>query len=360
MDGKETLPDTSGLPYDDLGILQKFGRDLLAMNPQRREIWINEALKYWRERGFPYARLEEDEIGRQFRLIRNTPVQEVISAGVIRASTIGLCLANAFHPQIWHIRSQGHRLAPFEHFHDDICLRKLLRKAPRFWPNRRCWNDQCLRSLLRVYSGGRVANFRPMAARAIMDTYSPHRGTVVDFCAGFGGRLLACLTLPRHYVGIDSSRAQVVGLSNMHRVLHDLSLGTAELHHACAEDFLPSLKALSVDLVFSSPPYFNIERYSDESTQSVCRYPTYCQWRDRFLATIIHEAHRILRKGGFFAINVSDTRRWPLFSDTVRIARPLFGAYRIIRMVMNSRPLQRSNGHSLYRWEPIIVFQRCN
>ena len=360
MDGKEIVPDTVYSIHDTFGILQKFGRDLLSMKPQCREAWINKALKYWRKRGFPYVNLLEGEIEREFRLIQNTPVREIMSAGMIRPTTIGLRLANSFHPQIWHVRSQGHRLAPYEHFHDDVCLRKLLGKAPRFWPNRRCWNAQCLRSLLRMYCGGRVANFRPMAARAIIESHSPEGGTVVDFCAGFGGRLLGCLASARHYVGIDPSSAQVAGLRSMYAVLKGISLSTAEFHHVCAEDFLPSLPAFSADLVFSSPPYFDIECYGTETTQSVFRYPNYAEWRDRFLTTVIRETYRILRRGGFFAINVSNTRRWPLFSDTLRIAKPLFGTYHTVQMVMNSRPVQRSKGNSLYRWEPIIVMQRRN
>ncbi len=355
---REIVLDTVHSTRGHSEILEKFGRDILSMKARCRETWIHKALNYWRERGFPYAKLVEEEIEREFKLIQNTPLREIISAGMIRPTTVGLRLANSFHPQIWHVRSQGHRLAPYEHFHDDIRLRKLLEKAPHFWPDRRCWNAQCLRSLLRMYCGGRVANFRPMAARAVIETYSPERGTVVDFCAGFGGRLLGCAASARHYVGIDPSSAQVAGLRSMYAALNGFSPTTAQIHQACAEDLLPSLPASSADLVFSSPPYFDIECYGTEAIQSALRYPNYTEWRNQFLATVISEAYRILRRGGFFAINVSDTRRWPLFADTLRIAKPLFRTWRTIRMVMNSRPVQRSNGVSLYRWEPIIVFQR--
>jgi SAM-dependent methyltransferase len=339
-------------------VSQLFGRDLLHMTSPIRERWIGGAFRYWRAKGFPYPRLDDNEIKREFALVRRSFTGEVFAGGFLKTATTGLRLANFFHPQMWHTRSQQHRSAPIDYFNDDVRLRQLLARAPGFWPNRRCWNAQCVRSLFRIYSSGRVANFRPLVARAIMDRYSPSRGNVVDFCAGFGGRLLASLTLERHYIGVDASRLQVQGLKNMVRTLKEFSVGSAELHKASAEDFLPTVPSRSIDLVFSSPPFFDTELYGFDSTQSAVRYPNYPDWIDAFLHVIILEAHRILKPGGFFVINVADKRRLPLKSDTLRFAVPIFGAPRMLRMVMHSRPLQRSKRVENFRWEPVFVFKR--
>jgi len=338
-------------------VLQLFGRDLLAMSQRRREQWTSRALQYWRETGFPYPYLDADEIEWEFELLRNSVTTTAFVGRMLGATTIGLRLANSFHPQMWHVRSQQHRLAPIDYFHDDTCLQALLARAPRFWPNRRCWNAQCVRSLFRAYSSGRVANFRPLAARAIIERFSGSGGRVLDFCAGFGGRLLGSLTLKRHYIGIDASYLQVDGSKNMLETLRNLSVGSADLYHASAEDFLPTVHASSVDLVFSSPPFFNAELYGEEPTQSTQRYRTYQDWVDFFLRVIIAEAHRILRPGGFLVINVANNRRFPLRNDTLRLAIPLFGPPKTIRLAMHSRPLQRSKGIQIFRSEPVLVFK---
>jgi len=214
-----------------------------------------------------------------------------------------------------------------------------------------------VRSLFRTYSSGRVANFRPLVARAIIDRFSMPGGDVLDFCAGFGGRLLGSLTLKRHYIGVDASCLQVNGSKNMLKALRRISLGSAELHHASAEDFLPSVPARSVDLVFSSPPFFNTELYSEEPTQSTQRYPSYREWAHLFLKVVILEAHRIARPGGFFVINVADSRKFQVRTDTLRFAIPVFGMPKTIRLVMHSRPLQRATGIEIFRWEPVFVFK---
>jgi tRNA1(Val) A37 N6-methylase TrmN6 len=103
---------------------------------------------------------------------------------------------------------------------------------------------------------------------------------VPNFSAGFGGRLLGCLTLKRQYVGIEPATAQMQGLRKMAKTLRDLTSTSVNLIEGCAEDVMPRLERRSVDLIFSSPPYFNLERYSSQPTQSYQRYPTYDSWKD--------------------------------------------------------------------------------
>jgi tRNA1(Val) A37 N6-methylase TrmN6 len=212
--------------------------------------------------------------------------------------------------------------------------------------------------MLRIFSGGRAANFRPTVSRTVIHHLSNPGETLLDFSAGFGGRLLGALTLKRHYVGLDPAKQQAVGLHKMLRALDGLVSGTAEIYCERAEAVMPTLREGSIDLVFSSPPYFDVEKYSQETTQSYIRYPTYDVWRHRFLQGVVQESYRILRAGGRLAINVANHRRYRLATDVLEFAEPLFGAPQIFRMAMNASPQRRANGERTYRWEPILVFRR--
>jgi hypothetical protein len=234
----------------------------------------------------------------------------------------------------------------------------MLRRAPDFWPNRRCWSAQAVRNLARIYAGGRVANFRPVVARAIINRFSRRADLVVDFSAGYGGRLLAGLNLERTYVGIDPAKKQVLGLNQMYRDFRNLTSSIVKIVRGCAEDILPDFDRNSVDLVFSSPPFFNLEIYSDEQNQSSRRYLKYDEWRERFLRVILAQSRRILRRKGFLVINVSSSRRCPLANDTLEIASKLFTHNCTIQLAMPARPLQRAQKGGVYRTEPIYVFQK--
>jgi len=337
------------------GILSVFGRDVLASGPRRRQRLLDEAFAYWRQQGFPYPVITRDQLTREFNHLVLTRTDGSLRRHLLHPSVVGLRIANAFHPHMWRVKVHG--ISAVERFQDDDVLRRVLMKACQFWPNRRCWNAQCLRSVMRVHHRQRIANFRPFAAKAVIARFSRDGGRVLDFSAGFGGRLLGALALNRHYVGIDPARPQVHGLRRMSRTLSGLAPGYAEIHRACAEDLLPQLASSSMDLVFSSPPYFDLERYTNERTQSFKRYPTYPDWRDKFLAVSLRESQRLLRPKGYLVLNVCNTRRASLATDALTLAANHLRLVQRLRLVMNAPPAARAGGR-LYRHEPVYVFQK--
>jgi SAM-dependent methyltransferase len=341
---------------DPHGVLEKFGRDILALSPRSREKWVRRSFEYWRARGFPYPEIDEVGIETEFAALSRIRASEVIIGGEAQVNTVGLRLANAFHPQMWEIRCHGR--SAVDSFENDETLLKAIRKAYRFYPNRRCWNAQCIRSLMRFSHRSRVSNFRPSIARAIYERYSPEGGRVLDFSAGFGGRLLAALSLNRHYLGIDPSPRQVSGLLGMVERLCHLALGQATVYQNSAEDVLPQLPRNSFDLVFSSPPYYRTEQYGREHGQSWIRYGSYSEWREGFLAAVIDQGCRVLRPGGYFLLNVKDTLEWPIARDAKALFPRGFHSCPTIRYLLPAQPHRRSGLSHLYSGEPILVFRR--
>ena len=193
------------------------GKDLLRLSKPAFEKKVYSALEYWRNKTFPYETISREEVRKEFAKMENSDCSNLLVGKRILSSTIGLRLANAFHPQMWNITSQGHLVTPIEHFSNDETLHKLLRRAVNFWPSRHCWSAYCIRNLFRIYSGGRISNFRPTVSKLIIEKYSKDKSHVLDFCAGFGGRLLGSLCLNRHYVGIDASPKQIRGSKSMYQ-----------------------------------------------------------------------------------------------------------------------------------------------
>ena len=338
-------------------ITQYYGREIQRLPSYRKQKLLRSAANYWRSQGFPYIKLSRAELEIEYRHFAKSLSNYTIAGNVAGLSTVGLKIANSFHPQMWHIPSQGHSRTPIDHFNDDGTLQKLLERAARFWPDRQCWSAYSVRNIFRVYAGGRVSNFRPTIAWSIMNDMAPDGGTVLDFCAGFGGRLLGTIPLDRHYIGIDPAKAQIRGLKKMVSSLKYWAKCTTELINGCAEEIMPLIPSSSVDLVFTSPPYFNLERYCSSSDQSYSRYQSYSLWKQEFLQTVIEESHRILKPKGKLVINISNLKNFKIADDLQFITKPLFRHTHQISMSMPCRPLQRVNG-SAYRHEPIFVFNK--
>jgi hypothetical protein len=345
-------------PEDKFGVLKLKGREWQKFSRKRKKWWVETAFAYWRLRGFPYIEMTAKDIAKEFQYLSRIHPEDNLAGGMTGASTVGLRLANYFHPQMWSVRVSKYR-TPLECFNDDESLKRCIVKALNFWPNSSSLNAQCIRAMMRIYKNTRrVSNFRPVVARTIYSQYSKDGDTICDFSAGYGGRLLGCLTLHRTYIGIEPCSEQVIGLRRMIYNLNDQAKGTAFIYQDCAEDFLPTLKSESVALVFSSPPYFDHERYSIEPTQSYIRYPSYTQWRQHFLEKIIYYSYIMLKHGGFFIINVSDPKGYSIVQDTMSICEKYFQICGIIKLLMHKMPQQRYNSNNAFKSEPILVFKK--
>lgn len=83
-----------------------------------------------------------------------------------------------------------------------------------------------------------------------------------------------------------------------------------------AEELLPDMPAESVDLIFTSPPYYNARP----------EYAEYLSYEEYLLKIkkVIHQCHRVLNEGRFFVMNVSPVliRRANRSEASKRIAVP--------------------------------------
>jgi hypothetical protein len=313
-------------------------------------------------RGFPYYRLSDSEMSQEYRRLVAISKENILLGSEVQMSMTGVKLANSFHPQMWCV-PVTHARSPVDCFNDDEKFRRLIRRALTIWPDRYSVNETNLRGMLRTFSHtARVSNFRPTAAKAIYEHYSKDGDLVVDFSAGYGGRLLGCLPLNRRYKGVDPCNEQVRGLNKMLAKLKRLVPVQAQtsIHQSCAEDFLPTLEPRSASLVFSSPPYFNHERYSIEPSQSYIRYPEYDKWVEGFLKKVILESRRILKAGGYLVLNVADVNGFSVATDALRIASNHFTLTEVLRLRLGHKPYLRHLTGEIYKYEPVFVFKRTS
>lgn len=101
--------------------------------------------------------------------------------------------------------------------------------------------------------------FDPVLCEVIYNWFSPEKGIVFDPFAGGSVRGVVAEMLGRHYIGIDLSEKQV----DANQMNAD-KLGVCPAWH-CDDSrnmdlYIPDGSA---DLVFSCPPYHNLEKYSD-------------------------------------------------------------------------------------------------
>lgn len=161
---------------------------------------------------------------------------------------------------------------------------------------------------LRKYT---CSQFKPSVAKSIYDYFKAE--TILDFSMGWGDRLCGFYASEygKHYIGLDPRLenhpiyVEQDKFYKKHNGFFEHTRST-EFHKEPAEDFDYTPYTNTVDLIFTSPPYFSVERYSHDDTQSWVRYKEIDIWNKEFLHKALGKMIPTLKIGGKLVVNISD------------------------------------------------------
>lgn len=382
------------LSVDNEFVLRRLFRDYVAA-----------VARLWRERGFPDYALNYAEKQEELRSLLEYDRSGLIVDGVVGPSNHGLRLANSYFPHMGSVRG-GNRRAPIDVFKNDALREKSIFKRVKhgsFAPqgkNKYRLSISEIRKGLRTFTGTQgVSNFRPSAAAAIYEKLLPSEGGVTwDMSMGWGGRMLGALACKkvRKYIGCEPSTKTFEGLIRMQIELLPMARNMGrdlevEFHMLGSEtlEMRGALPGGGVDLAFTSPPYFDCEKYSDEETQSWKRFPNKEQWLTGFMGQTLDNCAYCLKEGGTLAINIAgvsgytdlpqrfmeyaESKGWKLM-ETLRLAlssgmgntkyrscpdciRLTEGEFKVRVTDAYDGSWKRCREHK-YKYEPIFVFKR--
>lgn len=133
---------------------------------------------------------------------------------------------------------------------------------------------------------------------------------MLDFSAGWGDRLIGAMGTSsiRKYVGVDPNLDLKPGHDEMVRTLAppDRQQDYIIVYQPFQTANLPP--GLTYDLIFTSPPYFDFEIYTDRPGQSILSHPGFHDWLVYFLLVSINKAWEVLDYGGHLAVHITDTK----------------------------------------------------
>jgi hypothetical protein len=245
-----------------------------------------------------------------------------------------------------------------------------------------------------------VVNFPPLTAKYLYQRFTEHikeqkKINIYDPSAGWGGRILGALSVDDrniHYIGNDPNtenqipeigktryeylaeffNSKIPGASNPfwgHQNTYEIFTTGSEIIHL--DSNFEKYKG-ELDFVFTSPPYFDRERYSNDETQSFKKFSNYGSWRDGFLRPTLTTAFEYLRNDRYILWNIADIKMgkdkfFTLEQDSIDILTELGCEYKgKIKMTMspmtgvdlsgvkNSMKI----GDMVYKYEPIFIFYK--
>lgn len=221
------------------------------------------------------------------------------------------------------------------------------------------------------------ANFPPLTAKFLYERYMNKLGIkeaiIWDPSAGWGGRILGAMSVRDDfrvkYIGTDpntdhtteSNRTKYHEIADLHNMIamgeypgftklkfllpkkrnqyEIFQCGSEQMHKQ------PKFKKYKgkVDIVFTSPPYFSKELYSEDEGQSARKFSAYSDWRDGFLKQTLTTAAEWLKPGGYLLWNIADAKfgneLLPLESDSCAILESLgLRKVEILKMALATAP----------------------
>lgn len=317
-----------------------------ALDASSQASWVAEVLQLLRKLPFPSPRPRPPEDAlKEFKQLCSTETFLDDTLAIRPQSHRGVVLCSEFFPNRYKASWRGRRTA-FEAWHMDDDLRKAIRfqldHGDPVLPHR------VLRAVTMRCRTPTV--FKPVVARHIYKTYCPKGGRVWDPCAGYGGRLMGALSVGASYTGTDVEPETVAG--NL-RLASYLGCEAVVQEHP-AETFDPG----PVDVVFTSPPYFDLERYGPSEGQSHKQHNTFDGWLEGFLRPVVRTSFRSLGPGQVLALNVADINLrdevLPLVQRTVDVALDE-GFHHETTLWM---PISNLNRGKRRPGEPVLVFRK--
>lgn len=333
-------------------------KELKLLSNNDKWIVAKKVSSYYKDKGFPYYQLSQEEKIKCIDKLYHFDIRTLeLENNELQQNMLGLNFVNSYHPKMWEVLCGNSKKSPMDVFLDDDLFTKAIVKRINLSDTK--LQPFNIRKSLRIFGGYSVSNFRPTIAKYIYRKYCPKNGIVLDPCMGYGGRLFAALVSGIKYVGIDPDINQVGGNYSLAKdvinILGKDKVNIPELYLSAFEDF--NSRTRRCNLVFTSPPYFDKEKYSFNDNQSFIRYPIYEKWRDNFLRVLINKSFHALEWGGYFIINIAGDN---LVHDTIRFGSEIFSSEPEIKWMRLSKLLGKKvdKNKDKFKLEGIYIWKK--
>ena len=274
---------------------------------------------------FPIIYFSEDGIKNEILDVYNKTDVCFVENGVYTQLRNGLLLLDFLFPNLHLATTCNEKRSMYDRFYDDDILKQAIRS---YLDSGKTINN--LRTLFfsyaRLYYDTPV-NFSPMRAKIIFEHYCPKNGTIYDYSAGYGGRILGALCSQQNfkYIAVEPNSNTYYNLKRLGAYIEKAlnKENSYNIYNLCSEKFQPQSE--SIDFIFSCPPFFKKEVYSNEITQSIHSYPEYQDWLENYVRPTVRNSFIALKEKGVYGVDILNYtycgKTYTLIEDWIRIAK---------------------------------------
>lgn len=170
------------------------------------------------------------------------------------------------------------------------------------------------RAIYMRWGGHNPTYYRPHLAKQIILHTGKFMGTLFDPCAGWGGRMIGTVAAGWQYVACEPNEKTY---NNLLRIADFLNIrNSVTIYNIPFEEF--NMKELGkVDIVLTSPPYFNLETYDGGKNQSYNKFSEFTDWMNDWMTPMIQSCVDALVDDGLSCWNVMDFKKFNMVNNVI-------------------------------------------
>ena len=151
---------------------------------------------------------------------------------------------------------------------------------------------------------GAIVFFKPTTAMYVYKKFGAT--SVLDPCAGWGGRMLAAWALDIKYIGFDTNPTLQYPYNDMMQLLNKGD----SLRMLWTSSLTSNFSDIDYDFVLTSPPYINLEVYP-----GMTPFESKAKFYKEFLIPLIDKCRKYIKPGGRVCFNISP----PMYKDLTKV-----------------------------------------
>ncbi len=297
---------------------------------------------------------------------------EINNINYFKSNLINSCFRHKYYQFINNDQENYENINILSDYFSEPCRILCKRYDTKYSPNDLWVNDKLLENLIielikkhqdinwinireLIFQKKECANFKLTLALSIYKYFNATR--ILDISAGWGDRLIAAVAIEsqiEYYHGFDPNQCMMPIYEN---IINELAINKTKFEIQNIPFETAKLKT-TYNLIFTSPPFFDLEIYSQDHTQSINNNSTPTDWFANMLTVWLIIAWKQLEFGGYMVINLEDIikkygkeQRFVLYTEAMILFINGFFKYSKYLGVIGHTNMGRDLARPLWVWK---------